>query len=549
MKRRTITLMSTVILFLLIALTGYISLKDRKSGAARTQQEQVLQQTTYQDLYVCAMHPWEASDRPGTCELCGMKLTKVKGHKPGTPMPDESDLYVLASNPMEVFEGMHQGTIPITKSPYYDASKKPAESKGMSMTGQITGEMKGEIPTSNETSESGLWTCGMHPQVIQDHPGDCPICHMKLVPLKTSAHGGSSATVRVDPATMQSIGVRTEYVVRRDLSIDIRSNGTVDVAEDRETTLNARISGWVEDLHVSRTGDFVTAGEPLLDIYSPELVAAQDEYLLALQSGEMLKTSGVASVASGGANLLAAAKKRLQLWGITDDQIARLEQTRKTRRTLTLVAPMDGYVLKKNVIEGAAVKPGMDLFTIADLSHVWVIAQIYEYETPWVHVGDTVTIKSSYLPGKGFSGRVDYIYPTVDSITRTTSVRIVLDNQDLALKPEMYVEVNLHARPVADAVSVSKSAVIRSGTRDLVFVEKAPGIFEPREVHLGIETERYYEVEHNLQAGEKVVVSAQFLLDSEAKLQEAIQRRIDRAKESGSMATTADASAHAGHIH
>ncbi|MFH0881616.1 MAG: efflux RND transporter periplasmic adaptor subunit [bacterium] len=545
MKRKTITLMSTVILFLLIVVTAYVSTTDRKREAARTQQAQVLQQIPYQDLYVCAMHPWEASDQPGTCELCRMKLSKVEGHKPGTPLPDESGLYVLASNPMKVFEGKHEGTIPITESPYYDPSSKPAETAGT----PLTGEMKGEIPSSSETSESGLWTCGMHPQVIQDHPGLCPICHMELTPLKTSAQSGSNMTVRIDPVTMQNIGVRTEFVARRDLSIDIRSNGTVGVAEDRETTLNARVSGWVEDLHVSRTGDFVTTGEPLLDIYSPELVAAQEEYLLALRSGEMLKTSGVTSVASGGADLLAAAKKRLQLWGITDDQIARLEQTRKTRKTLTLVAPMDGYVLKKNVIEGAAVKPGMDLFTITDLSHVWVIAQIYEYETPWVHVGDEVSIESSYLPGKDFSGRVDYIYPTVDSVTRTTDVRVVLANPNLALKPDMYVEVNLHARPVRDAISISKSAVIRSGTRDLVFIEKAPGIFEPREVHLGIETDRYYEVEHNLQAGEKVVISAQFLLDSEAKLQEAIQRRIDRTRETGSAETTVDATAHAGHIH
>ena len=544
MKRKTITLLSSAALVLLVGVTALITLagnRNAQNNSATTTQPV----KTYQDLYVCAMHPWEASDQPGTCEICGMKLSKVEGHVPGTPMPKESDLFVLADNPMKVFEGRHEGTMPITQSPYYDPSSKPAEAP----EAQITGTAKGEVPNSDETSESGLWTCGMHPQVIEDHPGDCPICHMKLVPLKTSTHGGSTATVRIDPVTMQNIGVRTEPVLRRDLSIDVRTNGTVTVAEDRETTLNARVSGWVENLRVSRTGDYVNAGEPLLDIYSPELVAAQEDYLLALKSGEALKSSDLASVASGGNDLLAAAKKRLQLWGISDTQIAKLETTRKATRTLTLAAPMSGYVMKKNVIEGSAVKPGTDLFTIADLSHVWVIAQVYEYETPWVHVGDRVSIVSSYRPGEELKGHVEFIYPTVDATTRTSNVRIVLDNPNLELKPDQYVEVNLHTRPVRDAISVSKSAVLRSGTRDIVFVEKEPGIFEPHQVHLGIETDNYYEVEHNLNPGEQVVVSAQFLLDSEAQLQEAIQRRTERAKETSSMTASADGSAMSGHTH
>ncbi len=375
-----------------------------------------------------------------------------------------------------------------------------------------------------------LYTCGMHPEVIQPEPGTCPICGMVLTPVKATMASGGGPAITIDPATLQNIGVVTETVERRDLAREIRLNGVIAVAEEAEVKLNSKVSGWIEKLYVPHTGDSVEKGQPLLEIYSPELVAAQEEYLLALESSASISRSEIDRIQKSGDELLAAAKRRLQLWDIDDEQIEDLEKTRKVKHTMTLTSPASGIVLHKNIVEGAAVKPGMDLFHIADLDTVWVLAQVYEYELPWVSTGDEVEIRSPYDTGFSARGRVDFVYPTLDAKTRTVEIRIVLPNPSLRLKPEMYVDVVVSTMPRQGAVSVSKPAVIRSGTRDVVFVDLGEGRFEPREVHIGLETDRYYEILHGLDPGEEVVTSGQFLLDSEAKLQEAIQRRLKQRK-------------------
>ncbi|MBS1261559.1 MAG: Cation efflux system protein CusB [Calditrichaeota bacterium] len=517
--------------------------------------------TPAESLYVCAMHPWESSDEPGSCTTCGMALSEVKGFTAGDPVPSPDELFIQPDDPMTVSAVRHDGWIPITESPYYQPREheKPAGHDGFMEEGaeHVAGKLgddPGETaakPTDTGDAPSGtLWTCGMHPNVIQNEPGNCPICHMELVPLKQGAATSGGATVSIDPVTLQNIGVVTESAERRNLSREIRSNGTVVVAEENEVKVNARVSGWVEKLYVSRTGDRVTKGEPLLEVYSPELLAAQEEYIVALQNSDALKSSSLGHVSRSGSELAEAARRRLQLWNITDAEIDRLAQTREVRRTLPLVAPASGIVLEKHVVEGAAIKPGMDLFSIADLDRIWVKAQVYEYELPWVREGNAVHITSPYDPDFHAMGAVDYIYPTVDSKSRTVDVRIVLANPNLDLRPDMYVDVHIESSPRQDVVAVPKSAVIRSGERDIVFVSKGGGEFEPREVELGLETDRHYEIAHNLTPGDQVVTSAQFLLDSEAKLQEAIQRRI--AGRSG--AEDADAQAEAvamagGHQH
>jgi len=430
---------------------------------------------------------------------------------------------------------------------------------------------------SNGTAERGegaaeqLYTCGMHPDVIQEGPGICPICGMDLVPLGGAASAAAprgerkvaywvapmdpnyisdqpgkspmgmdlvpvyqdelrTGVVKIDPVTLQNIGVTTTLAERRDLTVVLRTNGIVTVAEDAEYRVNPKISGWIEKLYVSRTGDLVQKGDPLLEIYSPELVAAQEEYLLAASSAEVLEASGIERVSSGGRDLLESARRRLELWDITTDQIQELEKTGQVSRTLKLYSPKRGIVLHKNAIEGAAVKPGRDLFRIASLSPIWVAAQIFESELPWVRQGDRVEVVSPYDPEILLQGRVDYIYPYLDPKSRTANVRIVLTNPNLELRPDMYVDVRILTSPKKDVIAIPRNSVIRSGERDIVFVALGEGRFLPREVKIGVEAVPYFEILDGLSPGTEVVTSAQFLLDSEATLQEAIQRRLQQRK-------------------
>jgi len=478
---------------------------------------------TYEKLYICAMHPWEASDKPDDCPICGMEFSEVHGHSPGAPMPDESELFVSESNPMYIHEGAGKDPedgsvlIPIVQSPFYETK----EDNGKSM------ESEHEEHSQMQTEEGTLWTCGMHPDVISDKPGLCPICHMKLIPLKGATAQGGGTVIAIDPVTLQDIGVKTNAVKRMDLDRTIRSNGIVETAENREYIVNSKISGWVEKLYVARTGDYVQKGETLLEIYSPELVSAQEEFLLALENSETMMNSGIAHIDSSGRSLLESARKRLQLWDISDSQIEELMNSREINRTMVLTSPTSGFVMIKNVTEGSFVKSGSDLFHIADLSKIWIQTQIYEDEVGWINTGDEVQIKSSYNPGLMLKGKVNFIYPTVDPKSRTVDVRIEVNNQDYTLKPGMYVDAYIQSPAVENSVAVLKSSVIRSGERDIVFVDKGEGKFEPRELHLGLETDDYYQVLHNLNEGEQVVVSGQFLLDSEANLQGAIQKRLE----------------------
>ena len=472
---------------------------------------------TYQNLYVCSMHPYQASEGPGLCKICGMNLSRVEGHIPGNPLPQIERLFVSEDNPMSIYYLPGQppdSLMPVTESPFY----QPRETK------QLEAERLHSKVGANDAAEPMLWTCGMHPEVISDKPGVCPICQMELTPLKTTS-GAAGKTIQIDPATVQNIGVLTEKVERRNLSLKIRSNGIVKPAEDAEFKVNARVSGWVEKLYVSRTGDLVEKGQPLLELYSPELVAAQEEFLLALEKSPSVKWEGV--------DLLQAAKRKFQLWNIADEQIENLSRNRRVERTMTITSPARGIVLMKNVVQGSAVKPGMDLYHIADLDKVWVIAQVYEYELPWITVGDNVLIVSPYEPSLNLKGGLEFIYPYLDSKSRTAEVRISVPNPALRLKPEMYVDVIISARQKLGVLSVPKQAVLRSGKRDIVFIDLGGGKFEPRQVHLGMETDEYYEILHNLREGESVVTSAQFLLDSEAKLQEAVKKRLEMRKKAG----------------
>ncbi len=331
----------------------------------------------------------------------------------------------------------------------------------------------------------------------------------------------SPGAVQITPERQQLIGVKIGTVEIRPLEKVIRTVGRVDYDERRVVTVSPKIGGWIEDLYVDFTGRYVKQGEPLLTIYSPELVSTQEEYLIALRAKKDLMKSPFSEVAASGNSLAESARRRLKLWDISDDQIKALEESGQPRKTLTLYAPYSGFVLEKMAYKGMNVMPGMALFKLADLSVVWLYADIYEYELPFIRLGQQASIQLSYLPGEVFTGKVIYIYPSLNSETRTVKVRFEFSNPHGKLKPEMYanVEIKVH---LGRKLVVPDGAIIDTGLRQMVIIDKGNGYFEPREVKVGAKVDDYYEVLSGLKAGERVVTSANFLIDSESKFKEAI---------------------------
>lgn len=414
--------------------------------------------------------------------------------------------------------------------------------------------------------EAVRYTCPMHPAYVSDEPGNCPICSMKLVPLAAAADSGARkllyyrspmdpsvrsdkpakdsmgmdfvpvyadelheatpsvpgrAAVTLSPERRPLLGIRSEEIHHGPLSRVLRTVGRVAVDERRLHHIHTKWDGYVEHLYVDFTGKFVERGDPLLSIYSPELVATQQEYLLALEARKRMGASGIPSVAQGSLDLLEAAHQRLLLWDVRDEDIAALERAGKVSRTVDLHSEVAGYVVQKMAFHGMRVTPADTLFDIADLRHVWVLADVYESDLPLVRVGMRSELAASYQPGHAWRGAVTYVDPTVEEKTRTVKVRIELANEGLQLKPGMFADVRLLA-DVGTGLSVPESAVIDSGGRKLVFIDRGEGRFEPREVTLGVRAGAGFQVISGLQDGERVVTSANFLLDSESSLRGAL---------------------------
>lgn len=327
--------------------------------------------------------------------------------------------------------------------------------------------------------------------------------------------------VSISPDKVQKLGVRTEAAALRELARTVRAVGQFQVDERRLSTVTAKFEGYIEHLYVNATGQPVKRGQPLMQVYSPELVSAQEEYLIAWKGRKSLE-NGTEESLTGVGQLAESALKRLRNWDISDAQLQRLQREGKATRTLTLHAPAGGVVLEKTAVAGMRFMPGEPLFRIADLSAIWLIADVFEQDLAQVRVGQTVKISVDAYPEKEFSGKVAYIYPTVAPETRTAKVRVELANPGGLLKPDMYADVQLAAGSRAGALAVPDSAVIDSGTRQVVLVQRAEGLFEPREVRLGQRGDGYAEVLQGVAEGEQVVVRANFLIDAESNLRAAL---------------------------
>jgi multidrug efflux pump subunit AcrA (membrane-fusion protein) len=384
------------------------------------------------------------------------------------------------------------------------------------------GEERGSCPGG---ATPAYWQAPMDPSFIRQQPGKSPM-GMDLVPVCADEAGSSgSGVVQVDSATVQTIGVRTAPVEIRDLSRSVRAVGRVAYDERRVAHVHTKVQGWIEHLYVDFVGQAVKRGQPLLEIYSPELVATQEELLLAARYKRATGDSPFEDVKSSGSSLLDATRRRLQLWDVSGADIDRLLESGEVKRTLTLHAPASGVVTMLAVRSGMEVAPNANLYTIADLSTVWVVADVYEYELPWIELGQTGKVELSYLPGFSFSGPVSYISPFLDPKTRTAEVRLELPNTEGRLKPEMFANTLIEAALRPGATAIPSEAVIRSGRRTLAIVALGEGRFTAREVELGLQTgDGWTEITQGLQPGEEVVVSSQFLIDSESNLQEAVQK-------------------------
>ncbi|AFH48578.1 Membrane-fusion protein [Ignavibacterium album JCM 16511] len=427
----------------------------------------------------------------------------------------------------------------------------------------IAGSSSSEITSG----EKLLYTCGMHPQIISDKPGLCPICEMKLVPIKNNSQNsiqksgerkilyyrnpmnpniisdhpqkdemgmdyvpvyedeaGAEGVVTIDPQVQQNMNVKTAVVELKKLSSQVTTNGILVTDETQEYIVTTKVDGWIEKLYVNYIGQLVSKGAKLMDIYSPMLVSAQQELLTALSYQASLKGSSLEDIRNGSNELLKNAVRKLQLLNVSDSEIEHQKETRELKTTITLYAQNSGTVLEKNILEGQKIMAGESLLKISNLSTLWLITDIYEYEIPKIKIGSNAIINFTSIPGKTYRGRISFIYPTLDPQSRTVKVRIDVPNKNNELKPSMFANVVIEGPELKLTPVVPENAVIRSGKMDIVILDLGNGKFKPQQVTLGIYSDGYYQVLSGLSEGNRIVTSAQFLIDSESNLRVAVSQ-------------------------
>ena len=463
MTKRTVLLLVGAVVLIGVAGGGWLLVRPSAKGAVAAVAKAGVAK------YHCPMHPTMVSDKAGDCPICGMRLVPME--EPSAPA----------------------------------AAPAPA-------------------PAPKKT----VWRSTMNPNEVSDRPRkDSMGMDMVAVepeeapPQAAAAEVPGLAAVHLTAQKRQLIGVRTSDVVRAPFLRTTRAVGHVTFDETRLRHVHAKIAGYVEKLHANATGEVVREGQPLVEIYSPELLASQQEFLVALQSRTRTGGSSIPSVASSGDDLVASARRRLELYDLSDEQIREIERSGRVQRTVTLYAPISGTILERQVTEGQRIEPEMELLRMADLSRVWVVASVYEYELPFVRLGQKAIVKLAYVPDRTFEGQVALVYPVLDAATRTAQVRIEVPNPDRELKPDMYADVTLIA-DLGERTAVPAGAVMDTGARSVVFVDKGDGYFEPRNVKIGLRLQDEYEVLDGLVPGEKVLTSANFFVDSESKLKAAL---------------------------
>jgi RND family efflux transporter MFP subunit len=413
----------------------------------------------------------------------------------------------------------------MTPSPTSEVQMAPGNASGQG------GSME-NMPGMDQGKEKGqrkilYWYDAMNPGHHYDKPGKAPD-GMDLVPKYAGEEAGAVSmqdmapgSVMLNSAMQQLIGVRYTEVRRAHMERTVRTVGLLQMNDEKISRIHVKIAGWIQKVYLNFVGKLVKEGQPLFTLYSPDLVSTEQEYLIALKGQEYMSKAPYTDAATGANALLDATRQRLQLWDITDAQISDLEKTGKVSQVMTLYSPTNGFVMTRNAFEQTYVTPETELYDIADLSTIWVYVDIFEYEAPYVHVGQPASMQLSYFPGKTYRGKVTYVYPTLDPKTRTIKARLEFPNPNYELKPDMYADVQLKVDYGVQTL-VPSEAVLNSGTRQIVFIAKADGYFEPREIKVGKQFDDQYEVLAGLKPGEKIVASGNFLIDSESQLQAAL---------------------------
>ena len=407
-----------------------------------------------------------------------------------------------------------------------DAEEEPHEHAAAALaTAQTSGQpQSGGLAAYDKNGDGIVYQGGMHPDIVQDEPGTCPICGMNRTPVPVDGTSGDGA-VEIDPVMLQNIGVRTAEVAVEPLGRTIRTTGHFKMVEEGAETVSLKVGGWVEELYVDFDGAIVRKGQPLLELYSPKLVATQQEFLLAWQNARQLREGPAAEDAK---RLLEAAVRRLAYWDLTEEQVRRLKETGEVQRTVTFYAPASGEVMHKKVVEGQHIEPGVPLMNIMDISSVWLIVDVHEQDLPWVEVGTPARIELASDPGRVYTGKVDYIYHMLDTQTRTAKARVTLPaGHHTSLKPGAYATVYLQSSMREAAPVVPAEAVLHTGKRAVVIEALGDGRFRPQEVTTGLQADGQVQVLEGLQGGEHIVTSAQFLIGSEAQLSSVLGAMVD----------------------
>jgi multidrug efflux pump subunit AcrA (membrane-fusion protein) len=495
MKKFTLWLSLAVMLTAAALVLSCQKETPKQGGAAATAEKK---------LYICPMHPQVTADNPGDCPICGMRLVKKEAEKPkpAAAADKEAKVYICPMHPQIT------STDPKYKCPICGMDLVLKKTTGAAPSGKIT-----------------KYRSTMNQNEVSDKPGKDSM-GMDMVPFEVEATPTGTpsglAAVTVSEFHRKHMGLTLGTVELRNIIKEVRTSARIVPDETRLYRITTKIDGYVEKLFVNVTGQEVKKGQPLLSIYSPELVSTQQELLTALPFAEQLSHSDHESISSSGKQFVEGARKRLKLWDISDAQIKRLEKTGQVEKFVTLYAPATGYVFEKTVLAGQKIMPGDPLLVLADLTTVWAEADIYESDLPYVKVGMPVTLTLSYWPEKSFQGEVSFLNPFLDPQTRTLKARLNIANPELLLKGDMYGDARL-SYDLGQKLAVPETAVMQTGKRSYVFVAGDNDEIKPVEVMIGTRTEGYYELLSGLSAGDRVVISSNFLLDSESSLKAALQ--------------------------
>lgn len=399
---------------------------------------------------------------------------------------------------------------------------------------------------NTESTKNEIYTCPMHPQIVQDRPGQCPICGMDLVKKSELSEDESTdhdlgdvnvSGVKLSPSQQVLANVQTERVKVMQFQGEKTFNGYVKINETKFAHISTAVSGKILNMFVNFEGQVVKKGQKVLEIYSPELVSTQKEYLLAIDNYNQVKVSGNRLAIDQAQSLVNSSRERLILWEMTPGQIEELERSRNVKTTTIQYSKYSGIVTKKYVHVGHWAMAGEDIYDVADLSTVWVVANIYESDMQYIKSGQTADIYSTAYPNEVMTAKINFINPVFNSESRTLEVRIDVNNRDMKLKPDMYVKVKINTYAM-QTIGVPKNAVIKTGEHNIVYIEKEKGVFEPKQVQIGYEQDGYYAITSGLNEGDLVVTSGGFLIDSETQIQKGFtsghENHGDKPKKDGS---------------